>query len=70
MQHVVGGAARLGINLDTLDGNLGFRRLEYWRAGQAPEDVGTGTVWGDGDLVYGVQVDGNLFVQDGTGDKG
>ena len=44
--------------------------MEYWRAKQAPGDVGSGFRWGDGDLSYGVQVDGNVFIQDGTGDEG
>ena len=67
---VVGGAARLGIDLGTLDGDLDFTGLEYWDTGQAPGVVGSGATWGDGDLTYGVEVGGNTFTQDGTGDEG
>lgn len=68
--EVVGAAARMGIDLDTLDGDLDFTAMEYWRAGQAPGRVGSGFRWGDGDLTYGVVVIGNGFIQDGTGDAG
>ena len=54
----------------TLDGDLGFTGLEYWRAGGAPGDVGSGFRWGDGDLTYGVEVSGSTFIQDGRGDAG
>ena len=69
-EQVVGGRARLGINLGTLDGDLAFTGLESWAVGEAPGDVGSGTQWRDGDLAYGVRVSGNTFIQDGTGDPG
>ena len=69
-EQVVGGRARLGINLGTLDGDLAFTGLESWAVGEAPGDVGSGTQWRDGDLVYGVRASGNTFIQDGTGDAG
>ena len=68
--HTVGGAAVLTVDLDNLDGVLGFTGLEYWHAGRAPGRIGSGFTWGDGDLHYGVQVIGSNFVQDGRGDAG
>ena len=69
-EEVVAGAARLGITLNTLAGNLAFTGLESWAVGEAPGDVGSGTRWRDGDLTYGIDVHGNTFIQDGTGDAG
>ena len=70
LSEVVGGAAALTMDLGPLTGDLDFTGLEYWRTGQAPEDVGSGTLWGDGDLTYGIVALGNVFLQDGTGDAG
>ena len=70
LSEVVGGSAALTIALGPLTGDLDFTGLEYWRTGQAPGDVGSGTRWGDGDLTYGVAVFSNGFLQDGTGDRG
>ena len=69
-EQVVASAARLGIDLDALDGDLDFTGMEYWSAGHPIGDIGSGSRWGDGDLTYGVRVDGNTFIQDGTGDAG
>ena len=56
----VGGAADMTLDLADLDGTMDFTALEYWTAGGPPADPGTGTMWGDGDLHYTVQVsDGN-----------
>ena len=52
-----------------LDGTLSFSGLEAWSTGAAPGAIGSGTVWGDGDLAYRVRVRGNTFVQTG-GDSG
>ena len=68
--EVVGGAALLGIEMESLTGNLEFTGMESWAAGRPPGDVGSGVTWGDGDLTYGVTVISNGFLQDGTGDEG
>ena len=70
LDEVVGGTAALTMDLGPLTGDLDFTGLEYWRTGQAPGDVGSGTLWGDGDLTYGMVALGNIFLQDGTGDAG
>ena len=67
--EVVGGAADLGVDLGTLYGQLDFTNLEHWGPNAAPGAIGTGTIWGDGDLGYMIAVDGNMFVQTG-GDEG
>ena len=67
----VGGAADLTVELATLAGRLAFTSLEHWPAATnaAPGTVGSGVIWGDGDLHYMVDVRGNAFVQTG-GDEG
>ena len=65
----VGGAADLKVHLASLDGQLDFTELESWTADAAPGAVGTGMIWGDGDLGYTVGVHDNSFVQTG-GDEG
>ncbi len=65
--HSVAGAAELDVDLASLDGDLDFTSLESWFG--APGDLGTGTVWGDGDLSYDVAVVGNVFARTG-GDEG
>ena len=50
--EVVAGAADMTIGLATLDGTLGFTGLESWTANAAPGAIGTGNLWGDGDLGY------------------
>ena len=67
--EVVAGAAGLTVELATLAGKVDFTRLESWGAHAAPGAIGTGTIWGDGDLSYGINVRGNSFVQTG-GDAG
>lgn len=67
--RAVAGEAELSVQLSTLDGTLGFSDLESWAAGVAPGAIGSGTVWGDGDLDYEIRVRGNTFVQTG-GDDG
>ena len=57
------------IGLATLDGTLGFTGLESWTANAAPGAIGTGNLWGDGDLGYSIAVKGNTFAQTG-GDEG
>ena len=67
--NAVGATADLGVDLQTLNGQLAFTNLEAWAANAAPGPVGSGTLWGDGDLHYTVAVRGNTFVQSG-GDEG
>ncbi len=67
--QAIAGEAVLSVQLSTLDGTLDFSGLEAWSASAAPGAIGTGAVWGDGDLAYGVRVDGNTFVQT-DGDDG
>ena len=63
----VAGAAGLGIDLDSLSGDLEFSSLESWSG--APGETGSGAMWGDGDLNYDVAVRGNVFGRTG-GDEG
>lgn len=67
--EAVGGAARLTVRLETLDGDLDFTRLESWLPDAAPGAVGTGKRWQSGSLHYDIGVRGNTFVQTG-GDVG
>ena len=67
--QAVGGAAGLSVRLETLAGHLDFTSLEHWTANAAPGPVGSGTLWGDGDLQYLLSVRGNTFTQTG-GDAG
>ena len=65
--ETVAGAAGLSVDLASLDGDLDFTSLESWSG--APGALGSGTMWGDGDLNYDIAVDGNVFARtdDGTG---
>ena len=63
------GAADLTINLVTLRGRIDFTGLEHWSVQATPGAIGSGRMWNDGDLRYGVIVRGNSFVQTG-GDAG
>ena len=56
--EAVAGAADLSVHLGTLAGTVDFTGLEHWAADAAPGDVGTGTMWHDGDLSYAVAVRG------------
>ena len=67
--NTVGGAALLVVDLSALDGDLDFTDLESWTVGQSPGEIGTGTLWGDGDLRYRIAVRGNSLVRTG-GDDG
>ncbi len=68
--RIVAGDAALDIDLGALSGELAFTGLEQWAPRADPGDIGTGTRWGDGDLRYGVQVQGSTFIQSGSGDTG
>ena len=63
----VAGAAGLGVDLATLTGDLDFTALESWAG--APGAPGSGAVFGDGDLNYGIAVRGNTFAR-ASGDAG
>ena len=67
--QAVAGAADLSIHLTSLRGDMNFTGLESWAANAAPGAIGTGVMWGDGDLAYTVDVQGNVFAQTG-GDAG
>ena len=67
--EAVAGAAALSVNLAAMAGMAEFTGLEHWVADMAPGDLGTGTVWHDGELRYTIEVRGNTFVQTG-GDAG
>ena len=61
--ETVAGNARLDVDLAELDGQLDFTNLEQWGIDVAPGAPGSGTMWGDGDLGYGVEIRGNTFIQ-------
>lgn len=63
----VAGAATLLVDLATFAGDMAFTGLESWTAD--PGAIGTGALWGDGDLVYRIGVSGNASVSTG-GDDG
>ena len=63
------GTADLTINLSTLRGQIDFTGLEHWGVNATPGAIGSGQIWGDGDLRYSVIVRGNTFTQTG-GDAG
>ena len=67
--RTVAGDAVIAVKLTTLAGSAAFTGLESWAASQAPGTAGTGTMWGDGDLAYGIAVRGNTFRETG-GDAG
>ena len=67
--EAVAGTADLSVDLATLTGTVEFAGLEQWAANTAPGAPGTGAIWDDGDLRYGIEIRGNTFVQTG-GDAG
>ena len=67
--EAVAGNAGVTVDLSTLSGMLNFTNLEHWAADAPPGAMGTGTVWGDGDLAYAISIRGNVFTQVG-GDDG
>ena len=68
-EQPVSGGAQISVNLSTLTGRADFTDLESWPAGQAPGRLGTGSMWGDGDLGYTLSVSGNYLRSTG-GDSG
>ncbi len=67
--EAVAGAASLTVELATLSGGVEFTGLEHWAVNAAPGKLGTGAVWGDGELSYRIEVRGNTFAQT-SGDVG
>ena len=67
--ETVSGSTSLAVELSTLIGDLDFTGLESWGTNAAPGEMGQGSIWGDGDLAYSIEVRGNSFVQNG-GDDG
>ena len=63
----VAGDAMVTVNLDSLTGRAAFTNLESWTTTLG--SPGTGAVWSDGDLRYGLAVSGNTFAQT-DGDAG
>ena len=67
--ETISGSTSLTIELSTLSGQLDFTGLESWGTNSAPGEMGQGSIWGDGDLAYSIEVHGNSFIQNG-GDDG
>ena len=67
--EAVAGDTGMTVDLSTLSGMLNFTNLEHWASEAPPGAIGTGTVWGDGDLSYAISIQGNVFTQMG-GDEG
>ena len=59
--ETVAGAADMVVHVNTLTGDLDFTGMEKWEPGTAPGLIGTGTIWGDGDLYYPIEVHSNSF---------
>ena len=64
----VAGAAGLAVDLASLRGDLDFTAMEQWTG--RPGAPGSGTRWGDGDLGYGIAVEGNTFSRRAGPDEG
>ena len=57
------------VDLTAMIGEADFTNLNQWSANIPIGETGTGTMWGDGDLSYGIEVRGNTFVKI-NGDEG
>ena len=68
-EQPVSGGAEISVDLSTLTGRANFSDLESWPVGQAPGQLGAGSMWGDGDLGYTLSVSGNYLRSTG-GDNG
>ena len=60
-ENPVVGDAELRVRMSNLSGRADFTGLEQWAAGTAPGSAGSGTMWGDGDLSYRLDITGNRF---------
>ena len=68
--ETVAGDTEISVNLSTLQGDALFDNLEKWAAGQPPGAVGSGSMYGDGDLKFIIAVRGNTFRNIGGEDRG
>lgn len=68
-EEAVAGDVDMRVRFSSLTGNIDFTNIEKWDRFAAPGQVGTGTMWGDGDLNYTIEVVGQGFQQTG-GDAG
>ena len=68
-EEAVAGDVGIGIQFANLTGRIDFTNIEKWRAFEPAGSVGSGTMWGDGDLRYSIEVIGSGFQQTG-GDAG
>ena len=72
IDQVVGGRARLALDLESMTGDLDFTELEAWSDSLSftfNAFAGRGATWGDGDLSYTVEATDNTFRNTG-GDTG
>ena len=67
--RVVGGDARIRVDVGTLDGRADFTDLRSWPAGAAPGAPDDGETWNTGSLGYTITVGGNYLRSTG-GDDG
>ena len=68
-REAVHGDSAIQVDLAGLNGSAAFTGLEHWSAGEPPGSIGTGMRWGDGDLHYSINLDGN-YLRSTTGDEG
>ncbi len=59
--EAVMGDAAINVNFAVMQGTAAFTELEHWAARQQPGAEGTGTMWGDGDLRYAIEVVGGDY---------
>ena len=59
--EVVAAQADMSVELRTLNGQIAFTDMEKWPSDTAPGRMGTGTMYGDGDLHYPVKVVDDAF---------
>ena len=67
--EAVSGDADMTVDFGQFRGRLAFTSMERWPARQPLGEIGTGRVWGDGDLHYGIEASGSVFRSTG-GDDG
>ena len=65
----VSGDVGMSVDLAQMTGDLNFTSLETWPTDSALREIGTGSMWGDGDLRYDIAVFENTFRETG-GDAG
>ena len=67
--EAVSGDVDMLVQLENLTGDLEFTEIEMWAVNQPPGEIGTGSMWRDGDLHYDIAVLENTFRETG-GDAG